>query len=295
MDHLARSETADLHALVVLKAAEVGEFIVGHAGPSRWHEQDPMAFRRPRQRQYGVPAVLGREVEILDEPDERLLLSQSAHQVDAHRMERIPLQLLGVRRRALMLHQGCERGHERRSDRQVGRERAREVHLAEPVEDRIRDAAQSSRRRVGAVEDVDLPVLQAAQESVEQSRLADPRLALDEDRVALGVLGPLPRLVERLEVAVPPAQLSLPPHADLRQVRDSQTELRLTIPPPRGPLTVFQDSPDNLGRLEAVGGVLGEQRGDQLREESGRLAVPIRDTGRLELQVRLHHRRGVVA
>ena len=119
LDCLTRAEARERNAPEVLEPAERRQV---EARPRRRHQQQPVVLDGARHCQQEGMALLRRELQVVHDPDRGLLGRQRLHEVHDDGLQRITPERLGSDRRALMLQQRREGGHERRRDGEVGRE-----------------------------------------------------------------------------------------------------------------------------------------------------------------------------
>ncbi len=98
-----RAQPRQRPLLRVLQPRESGRPLLGHARPHRPDQQDPVLRHRQRQRREQRPAVLRREVEVVDQDDRGPLGRQRPRRVDEDRLERVLRERLRALRRRLAL------------------------------------------------------------------------------------------------------------------------------------------------------------------------------------------------
>ena len=112
-------------------------------------EQDPVPRHGERERREERAALLGREVEVVDQDDRRPLRRERPRRVDEARLERVLRQRLRARRRRVAAQQRRERGDEQRRLRE--RRADRRLVVAEVLAVRRRERARRRRRAAGRV------------------------------------------------------------------------------------------------------------------------------------------------
>jgi hypothetical protein len=270
----------------------VGELVLGQ--PRSCGDEQERAVRADRagQGEHQLAALLRRVVDVLDDPERRLLVCQRLHEVADQRVQRVAAERLRVRGRALVLDQRGKRRHEPRRGAEIGPQRFLQAGRPELLQDRGGKTAQSARRGIRAIEDVGVATVEAVQELVDETRLAQPRLAVDEHRAARPLARLLPRVGQQLQLPLPPVDRRLAAHLQRGPVL---AQGLLPRRPPGGPFAVVDDAPQLLRRSEALVGMLGQERSHHLREERRHLGVGLRRGARLEAQLRLNAPGRIVA
>jgi hypothetical protein len=136
---------------------------------------------------------------------------------------------------------------------------------------------------------------EGVQEVVDEPRLAEAGLALDEERVSLPAPRPLPRLPHQFQLFVATVELGVAVDRDAGEFSLQLAQDRLVLRPPRRLLPLLQDGMELLRGLEPRRRILGQQHLDELGQKRRQVGVVLGRPLRRDRHVRLDDTHRVVA